>query len=500
MILLLPIKPVPIKTIKKLGKFAFADGGSIKARVLRSGIWVGAGQIGVQLLAIARSVALARFLTPDVFGLMALAMIVVRAIDTFTRPGIGQALIARQKDFEEAAATAFTLLVVRGILLSLVLTVAAPFVAEFYEADELEVVLQVLSLVFVINGLSNINIIARQRELDFRGITYLNQVAVLIGTIVTVLLAWWLQSVWALVIGQIAQFSMTALLSYYFLGGRLQFAFNTVVARELLQYGKFITGSSIVVFIVAELDSAVIGKLLGTEQLGFYALAATISSLAILSLSQIVSGIMMPAYSKLQKDLVQLRNAYLRAFSLVMFLVMPASVGLIFLTEPLIQVVYGEKWLQAAVPLQVFALFGIPRAILIFNGYLFEGIGKPKVAFYLGVLRLATIAPIIIPMVKTYGLLGAAGTVAIGAVVQCAVGLIYLRRYIAIEVLRLLKVIWRPLWTTLIMSLVVVWMSNFFDPRTLIGLSATVLSGILVYVILNVSVLLKLKKEGLAIR
>ena len=185
---------MPIKSIKKLGQFAFADGGSIKARVLRSGIWVGLGQISVQLLAIVRSVALARFLTPDVFGLMALAMIVVRAIDTFTRPGIGQALIARQKDFEEAAATAFTLLVARGILLSLVLAVAAPFVAEFYEADELEVVLQVLSLVFVISGLSNINIIARQRELDFRGVTYLNQVAVLIGTIVTVLLAWWLRS------------------------------------------------------------------------------------------------------------------------------------------------------------------------------------------------------------------------------------------------------------------------------------------------------------------
>lgn len=495
---MLPVKPVPIKILKRLGKFAFADGGSIKARVLRSGIWVGVGQVGVQLLAIIRSVALARFLTPDVFGLMALAMIVVRAIDTFTRPGIGQALIARQKDFEEASATAFTLLVARGVLLSLVLAVAAPFVAKFYEAAELEIVLQVLSLVFVINGLSNINIIAKQRELDFRGLTYLNQVAVLVGTIVTVFLAWRLQSVWALVIGQIVQFSMTALLSYYFLNGRLQFAFNTTVVRELLQYGKFITGSSIVVFIVAELDSAVIGKLLGTEQLGFYALAATISSLAILSLAQIISGIMMPAYSKLQTDLVQLRNAYLRAFSLVMFLVMPASAGLIFLTEPLIHVVYGEKWLYAAVPLQVFAFFGVPRAILIFNGYLFEGIGKPKIAFYLGVLRLATIVPIIIPMVKSYGLLGAAGTVAIGAVVQCAVGLIYLRQYIAIELSGLLKVMWRPLWTTLLMSLVVVGMGNLLDPRTLSGLFLIVFSGIFIYVTLNVSVLLKLKKEQLA--
>ena len=488
---------MPIKTIKKIGKFAFADGGSIKSRVLRSGLWVGAGQVGLQLLAIVRSVALARLLTPDVFGLIALAMIVVRAIETFTRPGIAQALIARQQDFEEAAATAFTLLVVRGVLLTLLLAVAAPFVAKFYDAAELEVVLMALSAVFVISGLNNINTIARQRELDYRRLTYLGQVSTLIGTIVTVALAWWLRSVWALVVGQIVQVSVTALLSYYFLGGRLQFAFNKEVARDLFRYGKFITGSSIVTFIMTELDSAVIGKLLGMEQLGFYALAATISTLAILSLSQIASGIMMSAYSKIQNDLPQLRNAYLRALSLVMFLVIPACAGLICLTDPLIYVVYGEKWLDAAVPLQVFALFGVPRALLIFNGYLFEGIGKPKVAFYLGLLRLAIIAPIIVPMVQAYGLLGAAATVVIGAVVQCLIGLVYLHRYVAIKVSELLATIWRPLWTASVMSLIVVWVSNLQDPRTLIGLSAAVFSGIAVYVTLNVSVLLKLKNERL---
>ena len=97
---------MPANIAKKVGRFIFADGGSVKARVLRSGIWVGAGQVGVQILSVLRSIALARLLTPDVFGFMALAMIVVRAIETFTRPGIAQALIARQQVFEDASATA----------------------------------------------------------------------------------------------------------------------------------------------------------------------------------------------------------------------------------------------------------------------------------------------------------------------------------------------------------------------------------------------------------
>lgn len=483
------------KTIKKLGKFAFADGGSIKSRVLRSGIWVGAGQIASQLLGIIRSIALARLLSPDVFGLIALAMIVVRAIETFTRPGIAQALIARQQAFEEAGDTAFTLLVVRGVLLSFVLIVAAPFVGRFYENAALESVLMVLSVVFVINGLTNINTIARQRELDYRRITYLGQASTIVGTIVTIAMAWWLQSVWALVIGQIVQASAITLLSYYFVGGRPQFAFNKEIARDLFRYGKFITASSIVTFILIEIDSAVIGKLLGMEQLGYYALAATISSLVMLSLSQMVSGIMMSAYSKLQTDLPHLRNAYLQALSMLMFLIVPASAGLICLTDPLIYVVYGEKWLPAAVPLQVFALFGVPRALLIFNGYLFEGIGKPHIAFHLGLLRFSIVIPLIIPMVMGYGLLGAAVTVALGAVVQCLVGLIYLKRYTEIRLTEVIATIWRPLWSALLMSLIVIWVSNLLDPRTLTGLSAAVLSGVAVYFLINAKILMKLKKE-----
>jgi O-antigen/teichoic acid export membrane protein len=483
------------KTIKELGKFAFADGGSIKSRVLRSGIWVGAGQIVSQLLGIARSIALARLLSPDVFGFIALAMIVVRAIETFTRPGIAQALIARQQAFEEVGDTAFTLLVARGVLLSLVLIVAAPFVGSFYENAELETVLMVLSVVFVINGLTNVNLIARQRELDYRRVTYLGQASTIVGTIVTIAMAWWLRSVWALVIGQIVQASATALLSYYFVAGRPQFAFNKDVASDLLRYGKFITGSSIVTFILTETDSAVIGKLLGMEQLGHYALAATISSLVILSFSQMVSGIMMAAYSKLQTDLSHLRTAYLQALSMLMFIVVPASAGLICLTDPLIYVVYGEKWLPATIPLQVFAVFGVPRALLIFNGYLFEGIGKPHIAFQLGLLRLAIVLPLIIPAVMAYGLLGAAVIVVSGAVVQCLVGLLYLRRYTKIRLPEVVATIWRPLWSASLMSLIVIGASNLLDPRTLTGLSTAVLSGVAVYFLINAKILMKLKKE-----
>jgi len=134
------------------------------------------------------------------------------------------------------------------------------------------------------------------------------------------------------------------------------------VARDLMRYGKFITGSSMLLYIATEIDSAVIGKVLGHAELGYYAVAFAIVTMATTQLAKVAAGIMMPAYSKLQSDIPALRNAYLRTLGLVMFAVLPASLGLVLVAEPLVRVVYGEKWLLATVPLQLLAAFGLFRS------------------------------------------------------------------------------------------------------------------------------------------
>lgn len=487
---------MPLRSVKKAIGFAFGEGGTVKTRVLRSGIWVGASELTLAVLNIVRSVLLARLLSPQIFGLMGLALIALRTFETFTRPGIAQALIARQQDFDEAAPTAFTMLVVRGVVLAALLATAAPWVGRFYAEAELTPMLVAMSSLFVLGSLANINTVAHQRNLDFRRLTYLSQVTALCGIVITVALAWWLRSVWALVIGQIAQTVISVALSYYFIAGRMSFTFDTAVARDLFRYGKFVTGSSIVLYVATEIDSAVIGKLLGTEQLGFYALALTIANLVTTNLSKIASGVMMPAYSKLQSDLPALRRAYLRTFGLMLLAVVPATAGLLLLAEPFIGVVYGQKWVATAVPLQILAVFGLLRALAAFSGYLFEGMGVPKVAFQLGIWRLLVILPLIIPMIERFGLAGAAVTVTAGIAVQWLVGLFYLRRLAGIALREIAAAIWRPLWMTLLMAATVAAVTTYVDPGSVAGLALAIATGGLVYAILSLPVLLALKRES----
>lgn len=477
---------MPLKRLRKVFRFATADDGSVKTRVMRSGIWVGSAETTKAILNVGRSIVLARLLSPEAFGLMGLCSIVIRTIETFTRPGIAMAVIQRQDAFETARDTAFTLLLARGLLLAVFLAGLAPAVAWFYEVDQLEPILQVMSVIFLLNGLQNINTIAKQKQLDFRAISYLDLATAVLGTIITIVVAYWMRSVWALVIGQVVTAGTYTLLSYYFVPGRPRITIDWKIARELLSYGKFITASSIVLFVASELDTAVLGKIAGAEQLGFYVLAFTIANLVTTNISKVVSKIMLPAYSALQSDLTALKRAYIRTLSSVVLLVLPAAVGIILIADPLIRVVYGEVWGQAAIPLQVLAVFGLLRALASFNGYLFEGIGRPNVAFRLALFRLLVIAPMIVPMINGYGLLGAALTVTIGIAVQWATGLAYLARFAGITVKDLFRIVAGPLWKSAAMGGALYAMTIAFDLMNVLGVMALIISGMLIYGALSI--------------
>ena len=469
----------------RLRLFAWGSGGSVRTKVLRSGVLVGAASAITAAVSIVRSVILARLLSPEMFGLMGLAGVAIRTIESITRPGVAQALIAGDQRFDDAASTAFTLLVLRGLLLSILLAACAPFVARFYDSPQLEPMLQVLSAVFLIGAASNINVVARQKALDFRHVTLMDLTAWILGAVITVSLAWWLRSVWALVIGQVATTLVTVVLSYTVIPGRPRLAWNPSIARELLGYGKFITGSSLALFIAAEIDSAVVGKVLGMEQLGLYTLAFTTANLVTANLAKVAASVVMPAYSQLKGDLAALRRAYSRTFELTMLIVLPATAGLIIVAEPMIGVLYGEQWLPAARPLQMLCIFGLFRALVAFSGYLFEGIGQPKISFQLALLRLAIIAPAIVPMTTGYSLLGTAATVTFAMVAAWLLGLVHTKRHLGVGIATIAVWCWRPAWTTAFMSLGVWLVTMVLDPHSLLGLAVAIGVGVLIYGGLN---------------
>ena len=447
----------------KLIKFMNQKDGSLKGKAIRSGAWLGVAGAVIGVLNFVRSIILARLLTPDIFGLMGIALMFFRAIEALTRPGVVSALIHRQGDFDEAKDTVFVILLIRGVLLCVFLYIGAPFIASFYDEPVLENMLWVMAIGFVFLGGKNINVVARAKELDYKQLAILDQVLEIVNTTVVIILAFWLKNVWALVAGHVASSAIIMFLSYVLIPGKPKFGFKMEIAKELLTYGKFITGTSIILFLISQADNAVIGKVLGVEALGYYVLAFTTANFATTYVAKLAARVLFPVFSKIQDDRAALRQAYLQTIELLSIVVFPASVGLFMLSEELVMMLYGEKWLPSAVILSVLCIFGLARAFASVSGNVLNGIGKPHVDFYLSLVRGAMIVILIYPLTVTYGLVGTALSVTIPMILHSLFMVFGMHWYIQLDWYKIPKAMWLALIKTALMAAVIFLAKEYLD-------------------------------------
>lgn len=382
--------------------------GSLRSKIIRSGFWQGLTSVGVNLLTLLKSIVLARLLAPEAFGLMSLALMTIRGAQLITDTGFGSALIQRRGSFEEAADTAFTLMAIRGLALTVLMVPIAYGLGEFYGKPMLFQLTAVCGASFLLSGVSNIHLSAAVRELDFKKIAIVENSAAILSFALALFVAYVYRSVWALVISYLAAAAVKLYCSYALISERPRFAINLAIARELFHYGKYITGSAILLFIATEIDTAVVGKLMDVESLGAYSVAFLLANFPAVHVAFVISNIMFPAYSKIQGDIRLMRETFGNVTNLVGSAVIPVLAGMAVAADPLIRTLYGERWVMAITPFQVLCGFGSLHAIVTVNGYMFNAIGKPEIGLRIAVLRLAAIAILIVPAITYFGLAGAA--------------------------------------------------------------------------------------------
>lgn len=468
---------------KLLGFLRARDDG-IKRRALRAGLWVGMSSTLWNLMSLLRSIVLARLLTPEIFGIWAICMTLNRGLTVFSETGFASALIQRQERAEEARDTAFTLLILRGALLSVVAFALAPLFSRFYELPLLQPLISVMAIAFFLSGFHNINTILQQKELRYHRLALLDQTTIVLGFVFVVAAAYFYRSVWALVAGHVFTAAVTVILSYLIIPGRPRLAFNRALARELFHYGKFVGAAGIVAFITLELDNLVIGKVLGMEALGLYAVAYMLANLPATQLAKVISGVMLPAYSKLQADIPALRAAYQRTLAFVSMLTIPATVGLAVLAPQIIGVIYGEHWMAGVDALRILAIFGCLRSIGVLSGYLYNAIGKPKISFYFTLAKLAIIAATIYPLIVAYGIIGAAVSVTLPSLLTFFLDFVVLRKVIGLKIREALFPLLRILIFSTIMGVVLLYLQPYLGQINLWSLAASILVGVFVYMVL----------------
>jgi O-antigen/teichoic acid export membrane protein len=379
---------------------------SLKSRVVKSAVWVFAGKVVGRGLTLIRLLVLARLLTPEDFGLFGIVLLAIATVQTFTKTGFSAALIQRQENTEDYLDTAWTIQVIRGVLLAGILFAVAPLVAWFFEESRAELLLKVMGISVAFGGLSNIGIIFFRKELKFhKQVLFAGSTAV-IELIVGVTVAVKLRSVWALVWARLAGTFARLILSYLLHGYRPSLQLKRSRAHSLFNFGKWVLASSVMLFFLRHGDDAIVGKVLGIGALGVYQLAYRISNAPATEICHTISTVTFPAYSQLQSDLARLKRAYLRTFTIIVGIAMPMAAGIIVVSPTFVHVVLGEKWMGAVVPIQILAAFGLLRAIAATTGPVFHAIGNPRVLTYATLLECLVMFICIGPLIYVGGVIG----------------------------------------------------------------------------------------------
>jgi O-antigen/teichoic acid export membrane protein len=379
---------------------------SLSQKAVRSGIWIFALRITNKLLRLVRTVILARVLAPHDFGLMGIALLAMVTLETFSHTGFNIALIQKKENIDEYLDTAWVVQVIRGIILFGILLAAAPLVATFFNTPKAADIVRVIAIAELFKGFTNIGIIYFQKDFEFNKLFVHHISTTMADLLVAIPAALILRSVWALVFGLVASHFVGCIISYIISTFRPRMNIDWKKFRELFGFGRWVLGSSILAFLITQGDDAFVGKIIGVTALGLYQIAYTLSNLAATEISETLSIVTIPTYSKIQDSLNKLKDAYLKVLQVTAFISIPISGGIFILAPEFTNTFLGNKWMAMVPAIRALALAGLVRSIASTTVPVFYAAGKPRIETKWQMVRLLVLAALIYPFSIKWGILG----------------------------------------------------------------------------------------------
>jgi PST family polysaccharide transporter len=451
-----------------------------------SGIrWSSTSQFIRQIAQLITTVILARLLKPSDFGLVGMAMVVTGFIALFKDLGTSAAIIQRKEVSVYLLSSIYWVNVAFGLLAAVTLYFLSPFIANFYNEPRIEPIMQVLSLNFLISGVSILHQAILEKNLLFKELAKLEIIATGVGSVVGIVLAFLGYGVWSLVYQMVAVSLVTTILLWLTSGWHPKMAFHVSEIRHVSSYSLNLTGYSIFNYFVRNTDYLLIGKFLGAQDLGIYTMAYRIMLYPLQSISAVISRVMFPYYSIIQDDIDQFSKSYLMVASIIAILVFPLMLGMWVITDTFVELVFGSKWMATVILIKILIPVGMMQSIGGTVGAIYQAKGRTDLMFRWGIITgFSTIISFLIGL--EWGIVGIACTYAIISFLLSYLGFAIPFKLIGLRVKNLLTTLWPPLYCSLLMSLGV-WIIKFLSYSklsTMVLFCTTVSAGALIYVIL----------------
>ncbi|MEA2572702.1 MAG: hypothetical protein QOI24_4703 [Acidobacteriota bacterium] len=364
-------------------------------RTFRAAVWGFVGAMGKRVLTLGGLMLLARVLHPHDFGLLGFAMVYLTFVEVIGDFGAGAALVYWPERRDDAAQTSLIVNILSGVLWCGLTFILAPHIATFFHEPDGTLILRALSITTIIKALGNTHDALAQKDLRFRERSIPELALTGIKAIVSLIFAWLGFGVWSLVIGHVAGLISWTLLLWIVIPWRPTRSIPSDLVAPMLRYGRSIVAIQILGAFMFYMDVIAVGRFLGVATLGLYQMASRIPDSSVMVIIWVTAQALFPAFSQLHAEGRDVGGAYLVATRCVASLTLPSSLGLFFLSSPIILVFFGPQWAAAAPILSMLALYVGFRG-LDEVGNVLKATGRINVLVWLFVAKAIALIPAVI--------------------------------------------------------------------------------------------------------
>ena len=383
----------------------------MKSDAKRSVLWSGIQNVANQGIHFLITVVIARLLTPEDYGLVAMLAIFYGLAQAFIDSGLAGALIQKKNCSNKDYNSVFVFALVVSIVLYITLFLCAPLIAKLYKNDLLVDLSRVYFISLVIHAIGIVPVTIMHKELQFKQFAYITTGISLLAGAVAIIVAYCGLAYWALVF-QILVSAILSTISYYVITKwKPTFNFSLTSFKSMISYGFPVMLTSIVHAIYNNLYSLVIGAKYNSRDLGLYNRAFSFATLIPTTFSNFTMRAMFPVLARIQDNREELMCKVLEMLHLSLFVVMPVNFYLIFNCKDVIAIILGEKWIDIAPYLMILCVSCIAYVYTNLHMTVFKIIGKTKMLFFsetvrklLGLVILIITVPYGV-MIMVYGLL-----------------------------------------------------------------------------------------------
>ena len=377
---------------------------------MNGGKWMTVSTVVSTLFQFTQVAILARLLSPADFGIVSISNLIIAFFQIFANLGFSNSIIYKQESDRRVLSTLYFLNLIVGVVIFIVIQFSAPYIISFYPEPKLDGVVRLASYYFLIVYFGQLYMCLLEKELHFRSVATIDIVGTVVGSGVTVTLAYNGFEELSLIIGSLVMQTIRTVLQIVF--GMKFFVptwfFNLRDVKEHLRFGLYNLGDGLLGFIQSNSDSIFIGGMLGVKLLGYYTVAFQLAVFPIVRLNPIILQVAYPILAKMKENTANLKQSYLKILDFISYCNLPLLAGLYITAETVVPLFYGPGWEKTIELVKIFVFVGAfsclshPLFTLAFTK------GKPNLMFYLNLGTLIVKLPLVYFLGTYFGVTGIA--------------------------------------------------------------------------------------------